>query len=105
MTISEIFYLLSTYGYVGAFMVSFLGTSSIFIVVPFYAIIFAMSKFLDPVLLITVSTLGSTCGEFVGYGIGYGGRRFLEKKYKKYFQDSLVKPFGQRSMFYVKGRR
>lgn len=56
------------------------------IMVPFYAVIFAMSKLLDPVLLIVVSTLGATLGEFVGYAIGYGGRRFLEKRYKKYFK-------------------
>jgi len=87
MVFAELFATLAAYGYIGAFVVSALGTASIFLPVPYYAIIFGMGALpaFDPVLLTIFSALGATVGEFVGYAVGYGGRHFLRKKYKKYF--------------------
>jgi membrane protein DedA with SNARE-associated domain len=39
--------------------------------------------FLDPFLLGLVGGLGAALGEFTGYGIGFGGRKLIEKKWKK----------------------
>jgi len=74
------------YGYIGAFIVSFLGTASVFFTIPYHGIIFILGGILDPVLLIIASTTGATLGEFVSYFVGYGSRKILNKKYRRYLK-------------------
>jgi len=84
MNLVDIFNSLTSLGYLGAFIISLLGTASIFLVTPYQMIIFGMGAVLNPLPLIILSALGAAIGEFVSYVVGYGGRKILKKKYKKY---------------------
>jgi len=70
-------------GYIGVFLVSLIGTASIFFPVPSFAVIFAAGAFLNPFLVALFAGLGATIGEVTGYALGLGGRHVLSKKYKK----------------------
>ena len=86
--------LASQYEYLGVFLISMLGATSIFIPIPSTVVIFilgAAQKF-DPLLLGLFAGLGATLGEFSGYLIGFGGRRVIGEKYKKKM-DILMKLF------------
>jgi membrane protein YqaA with SNARE-associated domain len=75
--------LIKTYSYFGIFLVSLIGSASIFFPLPSTFVVFAAALFLDPFLLGLVGGLGAAIGEFTGYGIGVGGRKLIKKKWKK----------------------
>jgi len=78
--------LILDFSYFGIFLISVISTSTIFLPLPFYTIIFfATSLGLNPAIVSFLSGFGSAIGELTGYGIGYGGRKVLKRKYKKYF--------------------
>ena len=86
--------LASQYEYLGVFLISLLGATSIFIPIPSTVVIFilgAAQKF-DPLLLGLFAGLGASLGEFSGYLIGFGGRKVIGEKYKKKM-DILMKLF------------
>lgn len=72
-------------GYLGIFLVSFIGSASIILPVPFIAVIFSASAFLNPLLVGLLAGFGAALGELTGYGLGYGGQKIV-KKYKKTFE-------------------
>ncbi len=71
---------LRTYGYVGVFAVSAIGSASIILPTPSIAAVFGSGAVLHPLLGIpapivvgVVAGLGEALGEFTGYAAGYGG--------------------------------
>jgi membrane protein DedA with SNARE-associated domain len=66
-------------GYLGAFIVSFLGTLTVIFPVPYLITIYLMgaSKAYNPVLIGLLGGLGATIGEYVLYILGRGGRYLL----------------------------
>jgi len=72
-------------GYFGIFLVSFAGSASIILPVPFFAMIFALGAVLNPWMIGVSAGLGSALGEITGYVIGKGGGDAIEKKHKKFF--------------------
>jgi membrane protein YqaA with SNARE-associated domain len=70
------------YGYLGVFIISFIGTASIILPVPYTLIIFTLSLTgrWDPLLLMIAGGFGSALGEFSGYALGYFGRRIISKE-------------------------
>ena len=86
------------YGYLGIFLISFLGATSVFIPIPTSVVIFTLgaSQTFDPLWIAVAAGTGSTIGEFSGYLIGFGGRRVIGEKYKKKmdFLTKLFKKFG-----------
>jgi membrane protein DedA with SNARE-associated domain len=74
--------LLLQYGYFGVFVLSFIGTASIIIPIPYTLIIFqlSMSRQLNSTLLIIAGGLGSAFGELTGYALGYFGRRVVSEE-------------------------
>lgn len=91
------------YGYVGIFLISLLGASSIFVPIPTTVVIFILGGLqvgnpptwaFNPLLISVFAGLGSTAGEFSGYLIGLGGRRVIGEKYKKKM-DVLTRLFKQ----------
>jgi membrane protein YqaA with SNARE-associated domain len=75
-----------TYGYLGVFLVSLIGASSVIIPIPYTVILFslAMQKDLfNPFLLAISSGLGSAMGEFAGYFLGFFGRKVINEGQKK----------------------
>jgi uncharacterized membrane protein YdjX (TVP38/TMEM64 family) len=75
--------LVSTYGYLGAFIISLFGNFTVFFPVPYAITIYAFGATLNPLALGLVCGFGSTIGEFSAYFIGRGGRRIIESSYGK----------------------
>jgi membrane protein YqaA with SNARE-associated domain len=73
------------YGYLGVFLISLIGSISLFLPIPYTAIIFTISgiqKF-DPLIVGLVSGAGSAVGEFSGYMLGLGGRKIVGKHMRR----------------------
>jgi len=62
------------YGYVGIFLLSILGSSTIVISAPTFLSTLVGGSILNPFLVGLVSGLGSSIGEITGYLAGYGGK-------------------------------
>jgi len=71
------------YGYLGVFVVSILGASTVIVPIPYTLIIYALGGVFEPILLALSAGLGSAAGEFTGYILGYFGRRAINEKHKR----------------------
>jgi len=88
-SIYELYSHLANMGYVGIFILSAIGTSSIFFNAAYYSLIYAMgaTPIYNTKILIVSSSLGASLGNFVNYFIGYGTSKLIVKtKYFKYFE-------------------
>ena len=107
MSIDEFFngiwQLLLQYSYFGVFLISFIGTASIIIPVPYTLIIFSLSLTgqWDPILLTIAGGIGSAIGESTGYALGYFGRRIMseERQRKMTFLVRLFDRYGPLTIF------
>lgn len=88
------------FSYLAIFLVSAIGTSTIFLPFPSYVLIilFAVGMGMNPLIVGAVAGLGSAVGELTGYLVGMGGVKVIEEKKKepkfiKYF-TRLFKKFG-----------
>ncbi len=92
---------LSGYGYLGAFLISFLGNLTIFIPVPFAFFVIALGATLNPFLVGVACGLGSTLGKLFAYLVGRAGRRFIDEKYGSRLESakSLVRRYGAPMVF------
>lgn len=107
MSINEFFngiwQLLLQYSYFGVFLISFIGTASIIIPVPYTLIIFSLSLTgqWDPILLTIAGGIGSAIGESTGYALGYFGRRIMseERQRKMTFLVKLFDRYGPLAIF------
>jgi len=69
------------YGYLGAFVVSFMAGATVIVYVPGVPLIFALGGLLPyPFLVGIAAGLGEAAGEFTGYLAGSGSRSFLENQ-------------------------
>jgi membrane protein YqaA with SNARE-associated domain len=75
--------LVATYGYLGIFLVSLIGSSTIILPLPSAVLIFTSATVLNPFLLAVSAALGCVIGELTGFFIGKGGRSVIEKRWKK----------------------
>jgi membrane protein DedA with SNARE-associated domain len=88
------------YGYVGIFLISLLGATSIFVPIPATVVIFAIGGLKDslgnflfePLFIAVVAGTGAALGEFSGYLLGMGGRKVIGEKYKRKM-DLLMRLF------------
>ncbi len=76
---------LAGYGYVGLFLANFIGSATIILPVPSFAMTFLFGSLFNPILVGVVAGLGAAFGEFTSYAIGRGGEKLFEKKYSKLF--------------------
>ncbi len=75
--------LLRHYGYAGAFLISMLASATILFPAPGWAVVVAMSRMLDPLMLGIVAGLGSAIGELTGYIAGEGTREIINENIKE----------------------
>lgn len=75
--------LMETYGYFGIFLIGLIESSTIVFPLGFSVVIFASGAVLNPFLVGLSAGLGAAIGEFTGYALGLGGRKFIGKKWKK----------------------
>ncbi len=87
------------YGYIGIFLISLLGATSIFVPIPSTVVIFILGGLqsggnwvFEPLWIAVAAGAGAAVGEFSGYLLGFGGRRIIGDKYKKKM-DFLLKIF------------
>ncbi len=73
------------YGYIGIFIISLIGSTSIFFPIPSSVVIFTLAgqNLFDPFWIAVAAGLGAAVGEFSGYLIGFGGRKLIGERYKK----------------------
>ncbi len=79
--------LVNSFGYLGVFLGSLIGSASIFLPVPSFLFTVAAGGLLNPFWVGIAAGVGSAIGELVGYGIGYGislgHKKMKKKKYSK----------------------
>ncbi len=75
---------LTPLGYLGVLILSVLANSTVFIMIPSHAVIFALGYSFNPYLLGIFGGIGAGIGELTSYFIGIGGNKLLdlEKDYK-----------------------
>jgi uncharacterized membrane protein YdjX (TVP38/TMEM64 family) len=76
---------LQAYGYLGIFLISILGNSTVIIPAPVILTTFIGGGIYNPIAVGLITALGATIGELTGYMAGYGGTATIkeDKKYKK----------------------
>ena len=91
---------LKEWGYLGAFLIALISSATLFLPAPAWALLLAMSSFLNPIWLGIAAGLGSGIGELTGYVAGEGVRRMLASKIKETAQiDAIVKKYGVFGVF------
>lgn len=71
------------FGYLGVFMISFIGSASVIFPVPYTIVIFFLGGMLDPLFVAISGGLGSALGEFSGYVLGYYGRKIVNEERRR----------------------
>lgn len=82
--------------YLEVFLASLIGNLTLFVPIPYLALVFTISMRAvnaNLSVLAFIGALGGTAGKFLSYAVGYGGAVALGKKYEKKF-DSLKKLLG-----------
>lgn len=91
------------YSYLGIFLISLIGSMSLFVPIPYTIVIFTLGGLpgFEPLWIAIAAGLGSAIGEFSGYLIGVGGRKAIGQKYrtKMDFLMKLFKKFGPIAIF------
>jgi len=95
---TDILSILQGMGYLGAFLVSLLGTLTVIFPVPYLIVIYLMgaSQNYNPILLGLIGGLGATFGEITLYVLARVGRLALseERKRKLEFFGELIRKYG-----------
>ena len=81
--IQEFFLQLTNFGYIGIFLISLLGSSTIIFPLPAATFVFMAAAVLNPLILGIVAGIGAALGELVGYAVGWSGRKISQKKFEK----------------------
>jgi membrane protein YqaA with SNARE-associated domain len=82
------------FGYLGVFIISFIGSISIIFPIPYTIVIYILGGFLDPIFVAISGGLGSALGEFSGYAVGYYGRNVISKERQRKM-DYMMKVFAK----------
>lgn len=85
MTLDWIFNLFDSFGYLGVFAISFIGSIIVFVPVPYFPILVAaaLSEQLDPNLISLVSAVGVLLAKMIIFYASYYGRSVLSDKTKQ----------------------
>lgn len=70
---------LSSYGYLGIFLINLIGSATIVIPAPSIVATFVGGSIYNPILVGLVSGVGASIGELTGYLAGYGGSAVIEE--------------------------
>jgi membrane protein DedA with SNARE-associated domain len=73
----------SKLGYLGVFIVNFISNATIIFPLPGAASSFVAGSIWNPLLVGLFSGIGAALGELFGYFVGFGGRAFIVKTYKR----------------------
>ena len=89
------------FGYLGVFIISFVGSVSVIFPIPYTIVIFLLGSVLNPVFIAISGGLGAALGEFSGYAIGYyGNSKISEERRKKMgFMVKVFDKYGPLAIF------
>lgn len=91
---------LSSYGYAGVFLIALLSTATIIFPSPGWAVVIAMSVYLNPILVGIVAGIGAAIGELTGYVAGQGTRKALNNHIKESKKiEEIVEKYGMGAIF------
>ena len=82
------------FGYLGVFMISFIGSVSVIFPIPYTIVIFFLGSMLDPLFVAISGGLGAALGEFSGYALGYYGRKVVSEKRRRKM-DYMLRVFNR----------
>ena len=90
------------FGYLGIFVISFIGSVSVIFPIPYTIVIYLSGAFLDPFFVAISGGLGAALGEFSGYVIGYTGRAVIseERRKKMKYMVKLFDRYGPAAIFF-----
>ncbi|MCC7552575.1 VTT domain-containing protein [Candidatus Micrarchaeota archaeon] len=88
-----------SFGYMGAFVISLIGSATIIFPIPSWAVVFIMSKSYNPIILGIMAGLGGGIGELTGYYLGKGGTHLLNKEKKAKQYSEYVNKYGCLAVF------
>ena len=91
---------ITSFGYLGIFIVSFVGSATIIVPVPVFLPVFLAGSVMNPWLVGIVGGAGSALGELTGYVVGRGGEKLVNAKHKKWL-DRAEKWFEKHGAFPV----
>lgn len=92
---------LGEYGYLGAFLISLIGSATIILPVPAVVALFAIGTVLNPVLVGLVGATGSTIGELTGFILGYGSGEMIKKGKTYALAEKWMKRWGLWAVFVI----
>ena len=89
------------FGYLGVFVISFVGSVSVIFPIPYTIVIFFLGGVLDPFFVAISGGLGAALGEFSGYALGYYGRAVVNKERQKKmgYMVKLFDKYGPATIF------
>jgi membrane protein DedA with SNARE-associated domain len=89
------------FGYLGVFLISFIGSVSVIFPIPYTLVIFGLGSVLDPVLVAIFGGAGAALGEFAGYALGYYGTSKIseERRRKMNFMVKVFDKYGPVAIF------
>lgn len=90
---------LESFGYLGIFIISILGSATIVIPAPTILATFVGGGIFNPFLVGIVSALGATIGELTGYIAGSTGRAIINKEEKLVKVEGWMKKYGLWTIF------
>ena len=90
---------LESYGYLGIFIISILGSATIVIPAPTIIATFIGGGIFNPFLVGVISALGATIGELTGYIAGSSGRSIINKEEKLVRVEGWMKKYGLWTIF------
>jgi membrane protein YqaA with SNARE-associated domain len=90
---------LETYGYLGIFVISILGSATIVIPAPTILATFVGGGIFNPFLVGIVSAFGATIGELTGYVAGSSGRAIINKEEKLVKVEGWMRKYGLWTIF------
>lgn len=92
---------LMKFGYLGIFLISFIGAGSILFPIPYTIVTLAAAPLFNPILLALATSLGAAAGEFTSYMVGYLSRKAVSKKYERRLNTlhKIFKKFGVVAIF------
>jgi membrane protein YqaA with SNARE-associated domain len=82
--------MIDEFGYLGVFLISLIGSSTVIFPLPTAFLVFAFAAVSNPFAVIVSASLGAALGEGVGYLLGIGGKEILQNKYKKFFEKGKI---------------
>jgi membrane protein DedA with SNARE-associated domain len=86
--LAELFLMLESYGYFGAFLINLIASSTIVLPLPGAAFVFGLGAVLNPLLVGIAAGVGAAIGEFTGYALGWGGRKIISDRWKKQMRQT-----------------